>query len=368
VDAKNTSSKTRLTREAVFNMERTKMQNLISKLGLVLCASAVTVLAGCPDGTSDDAGGGDTTCEANEDCASGEVCNPSTDACEEPCDPAAADACATDLACYNEPTVAAANVCQDKCDADADCGADRFCNTGTGQCVAGCDSADDLKLLCGGATAICDTTTGECVECAANTDCTAPEVCDLNAGTCVAPGTCTNVGTVNDAPCTGGQICVTDGSCEDVCDDDTCAAGGNLCDPDSATPSATFNACVDADLVNTDCPSIGGHTSDADAPVVISVGGGTSMGDCAGDTIVEYTARLYSADALPAMLYTDGIKLLTNGTGGLTYGPVSSTDLGGGLYEVDFQLCETGNTDVHAIYINDADGDSSNGSCFDSAI
>jgi hypothetical protein len=343
------------------------MKKIVSKIALVALSGLATMLAGCPDGPTEDAGNGETACETNDDCGEGEVCNGTTDVCEEPCDPTATDACDDGDACFGDD-VAGDNVCQAECENDAACGADRTCNLTTGQCIYGCDSAEDLKLICAGETDKCDTTTGECVECLANADCTAPEICNLTTGTCQAPDACDAPGTLGDAPCAAAEMCMPDGSCLAECDDDACAANGNLCEPTLA--NAGFNTCVDADLVRSDCADIGGHTKDADGPTLISVGDGVDVGDCDGgaNDVIEYTARLYSSDALPGALYTDGVKLLNNGVGGLTYGPVDDTDLGGGLFEVTFQLCETGNTDVFAIFINDADGDSSNGICFDSAI
>jgi len=352
------------------------MKKIVSKIALVACSGFATMLAGCPGDTGgEDAGPGETACTTNDDCAEGEVCNGATEVCEEPCDPAATDACGADDACYGND-VAGDNVCQPACDGDADCGAGRTCNLTTGQCLSGCDdNTAPLYLVCAAPTAQCDVSTGECVECLANADCTAPEICDLNSGTCQAPTLCDAPGTLGDDPCAATELCMPDGTCQTPCDDDACAANGNLCDPGLA--SATYNTCIDADLVRTDCTAAGAHTSDPDAPTLISVGNGQTIADPAANcgapnTVVEYEARFYSADALDASgagFYND-ICFMTNGTGcvnnqGNTYFETTYTATGN-LYILTFQLCQVGTDPAEfAVYVRDTDTDESNASCFD---
>jgi hypothetical protein len=348
------------------------MKKTVSKIALVALSGLATMLAGCPDGPTEDAGGGPTACETNDDCGEGEVCNGTTDFCEEPCDPTAANACDEGDACYGD-SVAGDNVCQTECENNAACGANRTCNLTTGQCIYGCDSAEDLRLICAGATDKCDTTTGECVECLANADCTAPQICNLNTGSCQAPGTCDAPGTLGDAPCAATELCMPDGSCENPCDDDACAANSNLCQDDLA--NAAYNSCVDHDLVRSDCPSVGAHTSDAGGPTVISVSYVSTGAACGNGTEVRYSARVYSSDNISGNLYTAGIQLLTNGNPANTFsnGPGTpshpvKTDNGGGLFTIAFSLCQIGVNDTFAIITRDPGNNDSNGACFDSGI
>ncbi len=104
--------------------------------------------------------------------------------------------------------------CQKACASNADCADIRdlnTCDTTTGKCVA-CVADTD----CSGATPFCSQALGSCVACKADTDCATPA-----APFCGPVGTC--VECKADTDCTGsfnGGKCTTDGSCGCVADTD----------------------------------------------------------------------------------------------------------------------------------------------------
>lgn len=180
-------------------------------------------------------------------CGAGQVCSTEYGVCIDSCDATDADACpdvdGEAQACY---ALGGDNYCQPACSVDADCPATApFCDDTTGQCLAGCNSTDDLAIECG-----------------------EEELCDQLSGECF--GACVSVGEQD--TCLDGEVCVPDGTCEEECDDDICLNAEQLCQYD-ATETETYNQCVaPADAVDTDCGSIVAFAADVrddDGPILI---------------------------------------------------------------------------------------------------
>lgn len=128
-------------------------------------------------------------CADNDDCASNEVCNTSTDVCVECVDD---DDCASDEVCDTSAAVCV------ECLEDIDCASNQVCDTSTTVCVE-CVDDDD----CTGSEGVCDGASNECVECLNNDDCDPGDVCRLNGNECV-------FGCANDGECGPGGVCVKD--------------------------------------------------------------------------------------------------------------------------------------------------------------
>ena len=156
-------------------------------------------------------------CVCNENsCAEGEECSMETGLC----------------------IPADANTC-DPANNGSDCPAEMpFCDAGV--CKAGCDSEEELRLMC-----------------------SEDQNCDAGTGTCVE--LCT-VGEEN--PDNGDEVCGVNGTFEAYCDDDTCLDANQLCEPDSEYE--TFNQCDDPDSVIGYCDAADAFPSlrDDDGPVI----------------------------------------------------------------------------------------------------
>lgn len=173
---------------------------------------AVGMLAGGVFGAGCGTGGGEA-CLTNADCTvPGETCI------------ANAGTLGTST-CGCDPTAAT-----DSC-TEAD--ADTICHPDRGACEQSCETDDD----CTTSGETCDIATKACREpgklgCTTDFDCTAPDVCDTDAKTCVEPCTATS--------CTTGEKC-NDGT--KLCEPD-CTLAGNECDTGSTCDTAS-GVCVD---------------------------------------------------------------------------------------------------------------------------
>lgn len=399
-----------------------------------VCEGATPVCIGAGDaGTSDGVLSLDGLCGCDDtSCGSGEICHPIARVCVEACDPFADGTDAGEFldcpdiddeawACYAHPD-ASDYVCQPPCATDADCFGDNpVCDDG--YCVATCDSADELRLLCpngdcnvvtgrcggdvpdcndtGCTEGVCDVASGECVDCMASSEC-APMVCDLGSGNCVAcledneceqgqvcdtgtgecVGECAVIGS-EDAPCAGGQVC-TPGDpnvCEDVCQDETCISDGEqLCE--YYTEVAEYNECRDPDVVTGWCDNamLSGVTREAGGPILqyvdfVEVYG--EQGTC-GASVGHYRVRIYSATAFDTSLYSQRLMQYTD-TGNETFtfsdGPATvfhpSFAAVAGMpdyYDLEFSICEDATFTTYAIALSNNNDASSNVICFESGI
>jgi len=153
-------------------------------------------------------------------------------------------------------------------------------------CPSGCQSSQD----CGGLTPVCDTLTGECVECSNSSQCPGGGFCNTETNTCEEntsdcnppceglfalcnPATLTCVQCITDADCAADEFC---SPANNTCTTDIC----EMCQ--SPYPACTqINgewACVQC-VVDSDCPS-----GDCDEATYFCLGGpaggGTAPASC----------------------------------------------------------------------------------------
>jgi hypothetical protein len=299
----------------------------MKRLSLALGATFLVSLASCGE---DD---GLTPCTDFTECESNEICSPAG-------------------VCVDEN----ATVCSD----DTNCPAGETCDSATATCTGG-----------GGGG-------GSCTD---DTDCATGEMCD--AGVCVpeSTGEC-----VEDVDCPGsdfGEVCVNMTCVTPMCDSlADCAPNGELCQDDPANPD--FDMCVPADDVTSGCAPtvVWGEAREMGGPVIIDVSflGNATLEDemeCTNENALSFQATVYTEDGLSGSIFTQGIKQLRGMDSGmdaerLTFseGPSSPShpsvaDLGGNEFNVVFSLCRASMMeDVFAVMILDADGDQSNGFCF----
>ena len=94
------------------------------------------------------------------------------------------------------------------------CSGGKSCVSGICQCPSGqtdvggkCETSTCTNngIKCSGSTGVCNTSTGKCVECLANSDCGGGKECNAN-NQCIVPDACAKI------TCSGGKSCV-DGAC-----------------------------------------------------------------------------------------------------------------------------------------------------------
>ena len=210
-------------------------------------------------------------CTADSDCASTDYCSSGL------CVPKLANGTAMpqqaghtpalDGVCSTYNSTAAAAVCasgvcdtaSNQCGLDltsATCSSDAQCTSGV--CVssgpnAGHCEACKADAQCGGATAVCDTTSNVCVQCTGGdaTACTATTpLCDTAAGSCVACDG--NDGSLATHACPmSAQYCADDGSCSTQCQRDGDCGAGNWCNAGACTPKLANGVAM---------PTVAGHT------------------------------------------------------------------------------------------------------------
>lgn len=194
---------------------------------------------GCDDQNTDDGDGCSATCTVED----GWQCTGEPSDCEPaPCDDD------TDCIHCNEQF----DVCVPECTVDEDCPTGFFCDELSGLCVPLCDEATD----CPGA--ICDPTSGECVQCIEDDDCPRGETCsDEN----ICGPECDE-----DPDCPGELVCdEPQGICVECVLDEDCEAGlsciDNQCLPacneeadcDGVPCNETTGICVECET-DADCP------------------------------------------------------------------------------------------------------------------
>jgi hypothetical protein len=186
-------------------------------------------------------------CMVDGDCETGEVCNLTTYTCE-----LELTGCTADADCVGDPAGEVCNTTSGacvECMIDGDCETGETCNMTTYTCEAeqtNCSSNAD----CVGAAAgeICDTVSGLCVECLVDENCETGEVCNMTTYTCELEQT----GCTSNADCVGdpaGAICnTTSGDCVECMIDDNCGTG-EVCNMTTYTCELEQTGCTS----NADC-------------------------------------------------------------------------------------------------------------------
>lgn len=267
------------------------------------------------------------------------------------------------------------------CVSDTDCAAPNdTCDFRTGECVIGCDMAND----CGGDFPVCNAS-------GANT--MAPAVCICQAGSCPmgqaclpdgscgTPTGCGTAGAISQPPCQTGEVCLPDGTCAAACDNVvTCIPNMQVCDT-STTASSTFNQCVAPAEVNADCPDADGFTRSAMGPIITDVQftGASSDPACTGMAqrqgfameMFTYSTSGPNMNGIPQAVFTEGMRQLMNGNPGNTFDPpvVTQTSTSADApfgFTVEFSLCLSTAQMMQglAVAFVDADMNNSNPYCF----
>ncbi len=164
----------------------------------------------CPNGAPLCVAGQCVACGTTADCNTGQVCEPATHTCANPC--------TTNANCMGGGGIAPT------CDATA------------GTCI-GCTVATQTAD-CPAPRTLCDPNRMQCSVCLASTDCgAATPACDTQTGNCVQ--------CLIDANCTGKFACGADHICHPICTGDTDCAGTPArphCDSVGACVECTGNA------------------------------------------------------------------------------------------------------------------------------
>ncbi len=194
------------------------------------------------------------------------------------------------------------------------------CDTTTGTCV-GCLSATD----CAAPTPACDTSMHMCVQCVGDGDCTDPTAakCNSSAHTC---GGCTDSSQC--AQFTDTAVCeTTSGACVQCTAADTSACGGNTCKSDGtcsmygttqrqcdpcdtdANCGGAHDYCVPMKYMGADhgayCLTDFTETGPCQRPFSISLSGRTTLSGHSGDTYCGINEDLATCEAVRALL--DGV-------------------------------------------------------------
>ncbi len=225
-----------------------------SRLAGVFAVCVVAVaLSGCPPTEVGPPQPG--PCSISEPCADGLVCADGN--CVSACTP---DSCGAAGFCDE-----LSGVCV-QCRDNNDCGPGQVCNAFSNQCTGGgggCTGNEDCDR------GFCDVEKGSCVECLGDDTCGQGQVCDTLTNACITQQGCTS-----DFNCSGATpVCETaSGVCVQCFDNVHCSSGA--CDTISRTCIA---GCVDGDETEPNTTAEGG----AAAP--IQSGGEHSGAICPGD-------------------------------------------------------------------------------------
>jgi hypothetical protein len=186
-------------------------------------------------------------------------------------------------------------------------------------------------------------------------DCTATEAGDEMTDDANMGWTC--------APQEDADMCFDgDYDWEERCANETCVTTGELCFRHN--DSLWYNKCLGANSITSNCDDADGHDSDTDSAVIYSM----SYVETDTDDVATFIADLfYDGDGdMDSSLYTERLKLLTNGTAGPTYGaPTLTAGSTAGHYTLEFTLGVTSAAGAgeFAIYF-DVGGAKSNAYCF----
>ena len=241
------------------------------------------------------AGGGETGCESDADCAgdpAGEHCDPGSGTCVE-CLPANDD-CPSGQYC-NAETYS----CEVGCTDDADCGADLVCDLPTNACV-GClvDTDCPVGSVCDEPTNICYTGCSETQDCQegftccgtscfdvtddaqhcgdCDTDCTDPDVAPENADAICVDSVCMMGACAN-----GWADC--NGISDDGCEHNVILDGDCVCDPGATQPC--YTGAPGTEGIGPCAPGV--QTCNA---------GGTSWGLCQNQVLPQYEVCANNVD------------------------------------------------------------------------
>ena len=185
------------------------------------------------------------------------------------------------------------------------CSGGKRCVSGICQCPSGqtdvdgkCETSTCTNggIDCSGSTSVCNISTGKCVECLANSDCSGGKECNVN-NQCILPDACAGV------TCSEGKSCV-DGVCVECTSNSQCTGGkecsGNVCkcpsgqiDNAGTCVAGTSKTCEIGDIYysNRECSSktIPGLTPlgiviDPEQRMIFHYGAMTTMGYCSSST------------------------------------------------------------------------------------
>jgi len=186
---------------------------------------------GCQSGVCNISTGMCVPCLGDNDCASGQTCNTTTNQCETPPPPT----CTVDAQCSNGQ-ICLNGTCTPGCDQNSQCVSNN-CDLSTHTCVPPPPCTTDSQC---GSGQIC--LNGSCTPgCDQNNQCVSNQ-CDLSTHNCVPPPTCST-----DGDCASGQICLN-GSCTPGCDQNSQCSSNN-CDLSTHTcvPPPSCSADTDCD-------------------------------------------------------------------------------------------------------------------------
>jgi hypothetical protein len=146
------------------------------------------------------------------------------------------------------------------------------------------------------------------------------------------------------------------------CANEVCVETGELCFRHE--DSLWYNECLGANWITSNCADADGHDADADSAVIYSM----SYVETDDDDVATFIADIFydGEGEMDTSLYTERLKLLTNGTAGLTYGAPTLTEGDtDGHYTLEFTLGVTSaaGEGEFAIYF-DVGGAKSNAYCF----
>ncbi len=298
----------------------------------VLSADCSATDASCNASTIEEVGTDPLLCGlagcavCNTDAACGNLCAP----CANPtpsCDAASMTclACADDDDCFSPTPSCVTEAGPDlgscvECTADTDCAEGETCDLATHVCEFHCTVDTD----CAAPTAVCETVSGECVECtAANTTaCDAAEFCEVDSGACVE--------CLADGDCGGdesGRVCLSSGACADGC-----RGTGNGCPDPLVCNSAddSVGACVPANV-----GGAGGGGGAAGAPVTAGAAGAPVTAGAAGTLVVAGAAGVPTVAGAAGTLAAAGSAgapvVATGGTQPATGGTTTGGAVTGGV-------------------------------------